>query len=803
LDNNYLFILNEQTIYKMDLKSLDIIDSVSFDFEIKDFGLHNENILFISDNTLYYYDDDKERITKEMSFDFNFYNTFIASTDSTIIMSVTDYKMINLRPHYYYYLVHLRIEDMEEYFNSDFYAERDSVLYGDEVQFRSYALTPEWNYFWDFGDGKTSNAQNPQHNYSEPGYYSVTLIVSDEERADTTFKKDYIYVRPLISSLFYSETEYCRKNEPVQFRDTSIGDNLNYFWKFGDGNMSNKREPIHYYSETGEFDVELVVRNENYSDTLLRNNYIKVRPEIRADFSFSRTVTNNETIVNAQDNSEGIILNRKWLTFRGDTLFDTNPEIVYSKPGIYHLKLIVDDGYYTDSTINYFVAYEPLEDIWFNYSSINTYQNKSSFDSIITDYLRNDRLIAYEQDSISIMNTKDFEITDKKLKNNSSLPFIIQNQLYSVEKNQSEILIQLGDESKKIQMPNDDYELYKVIYTIESNKLYIFTHNIHTSLIIYDLYSESTKKILIAENGLIDDILLQDDNILINALDWQEVSGYDYKYRYINLLNEYDLEGNLIENINYNFSEADSTIDFKHYKNITLLDTGLAISKDNNNYATIIRWDKYSETGNPEIIDSVFKFKMLNIVNTKIPDNNRILILGENEGKAAIEIFNIDSLKSKLITLNIEGKLTDAIINGNFVNLYGLYKQNSEQYTFFELTTTLDLLTNIDNTDIAYKTGFEIAPNPASDYIEISFGSNSVNKGLQHLVHGDDIEIYDVLGEVVWNSNPSLRLLSGAEVRNDGYFDYAQCPLRIDISHLTKGVYFVRLGNNFEKFVKM
>jgi hypothetical protein len=96
-----------------------------------------------------------------------------------------------------------------------------------------------------------------------------------------------------------------------------------------------------------------------------------------------------------------------------------------------------------------------------------------------------------------------------------------------------------------------------------------------------------------------------------------------------------------------------------------------------------------------------------------------------------------------------------------------------------------------------------IHPNPASDYIKISFGNNSVNKGLQPLVQEDDIEIYVVLGEVVWKSNPSLRLLSGAEVRNDGYFDYAQCPLRIDISHLTKGVYFVRIGARVEKFVKM
>ena len=32
-------------------------------------------------------------------------------------------------------------------------------------------------YFWDFGNGKTSNQRNPKHYYAAPGNYSVTLHV--------------------------------------------------------------------------------------------------------------------------------------------------------------------------------------------------------------------------------------------------------------------------------------------------------------------------------------------------------------------------------------------------------------------------------------------------------------------------------------------------------------------------------------------------------------------------------------------------------------------------------------------------
>lgn len=36
------------------------------------------------------------------------------------------------------------------------------------------------SYFWQFGDGSTSEEQNPQHTYSEPGVYTVQLSVSNE-----------------------------------------------------------------------------------------------------------------------------------------------------------------------------------------------------------------------------------------------------------------------------------------------------------------------------------------------------------------------------------------------------------------------------------------------------------------------------------------------------------------------------------------------------------------------------------------------------------------------------------------------
>jgi hypothetical protein len=89
-----------------------------------------------------------------------------------------------------------------------------------------------------------------------------------------------------------------------------------------------------------------------------------------------------------------------------------------------------------------------------------------------------------------------------------------------------------------------------------------------------------------------------------------------------------------------------------------------------------------------------------------------------------------------------------------------------------------------------------ISPNPASDYIEISGSSvilseaksrNGVETSVAH-----PVLIFDVLGMEI--TTPSLRATppyQGGE------------KVRIDVSHLSTGVYFVRVGDRVQKFVKM
>jgi hypothetical protein len=90
--------------------------------------------------------------------------------------------------------------------------------------------------------------------------------------------------------------------------------------------------------------------------------------------------------------------------------------------------------------------------------------------------------------------------------------------------------------------------------------------------------------------------------------------------------------------------------------------------------------------------------------------------------------------------------------------------------------------------DVSIKTtdNIIISPNPASDYIEIF--CPPLERGLGGVA---PVYIFDVLGMEI--TSPSLRATPpyhGGE------------KVRIDVSHLSPGVYFIRVGNEVRKFVK-
>jgi len=62
----------------------------------------------------------------------------------------------------------------------------------------------------------------------------------------------------------------------VTFTDTSAGSPTSWKWDFGDGSKSFLQNPIHKYSKTGTYTVNLTVKNAKGSNTATKTEYIKV-----------------------------------------------------------------------------------------------------------------------------------------------------------------------------------------------------------------------------------------------------------------------------------------------------------------------------------------------------------------------------------------------------------------------------------------------------------------------------------------------------------------------------------------------
>ncbi|MGQ9459723.1 MAG: PKD domain-containing protein [Candidatus Bathyarchaeaceae archaeon] len=139
-----------------------------------------------------------------------------------------------------------------------------------------------WN--WNFGDGATSNLQNPTHTYEQNGTYTVSLTVvgikNGETVEDTETKVDYIQVFDTNPVADFTATPTSGVAPlQVSFTDTSTSYDgiISWSWSFGDGGTSTEQNPTHVYETEGTYTVTLTVAEaDGDTDSETKTNYITV-----------------------------------------------------------------------------------------------------------------------------------------------------------------------------------------------------------------------------------------------------------------------------------------------------------------------------------------------------------------------------------------------------------------------------------------------------------------------------------------------------------------------------------------------
>ena len=243
---------------------------------------------------------------------------------------------------------------------SDFYAEPFTGSVPLQVIFTDISTGSVTNWEWDFNNDDLidSNDQNPTHEYTNVGIYTVSLYVTDGLTANTETKTDYIEVLIPVIADFTADPLSGLAPLDVSFTSTSTGNITSWEWDFDDDEITDSIEenPSYTYEYPGNYSVALKVSDGVYSDTLLVIDYITVAEvvvPINANFTADPLAGMTPLTVNFTDDSSGSITTWEW-DFDNDGNIDStdeNPTYVYSEMGLYSVKLTVSDGINTDSEV--------------------------------------------------------------------------------------------------------------------------------------------------------------------------------------------------------------------------------------------------------------------------------------------------------------------------------------------------------------------------------------------------------------------------------------------------------------------
>ncbi len=208
---------------------------------------------------------------------------------------------------------------------------------------------------WFFSDGQSSVLQNPTMTFTEIGFCSVTLIVTESVTGnqDTLFVQDLIHVvsSPHASFQISGNNMGCIPLD-VSFIDLSTSSDGNiteWSWDMGDGTILTVQEPTHSYTSPGIFGIHLQVTNEYgcVDDTTLNNAvFASTVPEIHISSDINQYCL-VPVDIHFTNNSTGSATQTDFLWDFGDgnTSTDENPVNTYTNLGDYDVILSVTDEY--------------------------------------------------------------------------------------------------------------------------------------------------------------------------------------------------------------------------------------------------------------------------------------------------------------------------------------------------------------------------------------------------------------------------------------------------------------------------
>lgn len=260
---------------------------------------------------------------------------------------------------------------------------------GGDVNFTNSSMG-DGTYSWEFGDGETSDEENPGHSYNAAGVYTVVLTMTNDCGTSTIEQEVEIIAVAPTASFSVNEMEGCTPFV-VEFSDQSSGSPDTWEWSFigGDPAISTDQNPTVTYNNPGIWAVELKVTNAAGESTFQETSLITVNPTATAayDFTtngpevnFTNTSTNGVTYVwDFGDNTTSDEVD-PFHTFPGIGEYEVTLSVTNDCGTVVYTETVIVDqatavNYLDASAVNMTVAPNPFHDYF-----VLNYDINQSFD---------------------------------------------------------------------------------------------------------------------------------------------------------------------------------------------------------------------------------------------------------------------------------------------------------------------------------------------------------------------------------------------------------------------------------------
>jgi len=216
------------------------------------------------------------------------------------------------------------------------------------VQFSgsAYGGAPPYEYNWYFGDGGSGSGQNPSHQYTADGTYTVTLTVKDD--ASNTYTDTAtvtISTTDLVADAGGPYSGY--ENDFIDFYGSASGgcSPYSYSWNFGDGETGTGQNPSHIYDGPGTYTVTLTVTDDvGTFDTDTATCTVESTPVVAEAGGPYEGCVGQAVQFSGSASGDAPPFTYNWDFGDGNSGSGQKPTHIYSSAGTYYVILTVTDS---------------------------------------------------------------------------------------------------------------------------------------------------------------------------------------------------------------------------------------------------------------------------------------------------------------------------------------------------------------------------------------------------------------------------------------------------------------------------